>query len=506
MSPQSVQAASNMSEPFDPYRKWLGIPVRDQPPNHYRLLGIAHFEDDPDVIENAAMRQLAHVRTFQSGKHSVFSQKILNELTAAKICLLQPEKKAPYDVQLRAKLAAEGRLSSDNLFVESQIDESQGDEEQDEPASRWRTEEDEGENSAAPPIVPIPMFPPPVGVAVPPAQVPMIPVMRSSPLRTSQRARKNSSALPLAIMILVGVLLVGGGLAALAVSGVLQGNTPKPKVKPVVKTGHATTKTEFPIGSASKEKDKSVPANSQPPKSPLPVSNPKPAIRVNHNGIKDKSKHSLPSATSDKGPVSEQVRQAIFLARQALSERDEVNCRRYLVEAENLLEGNATLEDSLKQDVKRLREIKDLVDQFWVHTRAAVFEKLGTGTKFPFREVEFELVKHEGELVTFRIGDKEETVGVMELPTQVAVAFVYRAIAKENKQARLNLVAFLAVDGKSKGDEGRSLAKQIYNKVAREGHTHAGLAHELGIPEKPDPNADALDLDESEKKATADKS
>ena len=72
-----------MSEAFDPYRKWLGIPPKDQPPNHYRLLGIAHFEDDPDVIENAATRQMVHIRTFQSGKYSAASQKILNELAAA---------------------------------------------------------------------------------------------------------------------------------------------------------------------------------------------------------------------------------------------------------------------------------------------------------------------------------------------------------------------------------------------------------------------------------------
>lgn len=27
-----------MGVPFDPYHKWLGIPPKDQPPNHYRLL------------------------------------------------------------------------------------------------------------------------------------------------------------------------------------------------------------------------------------------------------------------------------------------------------------------------------------------------------------------------------------------------------------------------------------------------------------------------------------
>ena len=34
---------------FDPYRKWLGIPPKDQPPNHYRLLGLELFETDPDT-------------------------------------------------------------------------------------------------------------------------------------------------------------------------------------------------------------------------------------------------------------------------------------------------------------------------------------------------------------------------------------------------------------------------------------------------------------------------
>jgi hypothetical protein len=50
-----------MSIAFDPYHKWLGIPVNEQPANHYRLLGIAKFEDDPDVIDAAADQRMAHV-------------------------------------------------------------------------------------------------------------------------------------------------------------------------------------------------------------------------------------------------------------------------------------------------------------------------------------------------------------------------------------------------------------------------------------------------------------
>jgi formylglycine-generating enzyme required for sulfatase activity len=89
---------------FDPYHVWLGIAPRDQPPNHYRLLSVDLFEADPEVIGHAADRQMAHLRTFQAGKHGALSQKILNEVAAAKICLLTPQKKAAYDNQLRGRL------------------------------------------------------------------------------------------------------------------------------------------------------------------------------------------------------------------------------------------------------------------------------------------------------------------------------------------------------------------------------------------------------------------
>jgi hypothetical protein len=95
-----------MSESFDGYHVWLGIPPSEQPPNHYRLLGIASFETDLDVIDHAADRQMAHVRTFQAGRHAPLSQQILNELAAARLCLLNAQRKTEYDAQLRARLAA----------------------------------------------------------------------------------------------------------------------------------------------------------------------------------------------------------------------------------------------------------------------------------------------------------------------------------------------------------------------------------------------------------------
>ena len=95
-----------MAESFDAYHRWLGIPSKDQPPNHYRLLALEPFESDPDVIEAAADRQMGHLRTYQTGKHAELSQKLLNEVAAAKVCLLNPEKRAEYDLRLRLKIAA----------------------------------------------------------------------------------------------------------------------------------------------------------------------------------------------------------------------------------------------------------------------------------------------------------------------------------------------------------------------------------------------------------------
>jgi hypothetical protein len=90
---------------FDPYHKWLGIPKVEQPPHHYRLLGVAPFESDLEVIEAAADRQMSYIRQCATGPYTKESQQILNELSAARICLLNPEKKQAYDGDLKSRLA-----------------------------------------------------------------------------------------------------------------------------------------------------------------------------------------------------------------------------------------------------------------------------------------------------------------------------------------------------------------------------------------------------------------
>lgn len=91
---------------FDAYHKWLGIPPKEQPPHHYRLLGLGLYESDPEVIDAAANRQMAYVQSCASGQHLEQSQVLLNELSAARLCLLTPQRKQQYDALLQKAVDA----------------------------------------------------------------------------------------------------------------------------------------------------------------------------------------------------------------------------------------------------------------------------------------------------------------------------------------------------------------------------------------------------------------
>ena len=55
-----------------------------------------------EVIEAAANRQMAYMQEVSAGEeHIDEAQKILGELSRARICLLNDEKKAAYDAELR---------------------------------------------------------------------------------------------------------------------------------------------------------------------------------------------------------------------------------------------------------------------------------------------------------------------------------------------------------------------------------------------------------------------
>lgn len=94
-----------MSEAFDPYRQWLGIQDPQRPPNLYHLVGVERFEQDLIVIAQTADRQMALVGNYQAGPQAEEAQRLVQELIAAKLCLLDPKRKADYDALLCAQMS-----------------------------------------------------------------------------------------------------------------------------------------------------------------------------------------------------------------------------------------------------------------------------------------------------------------------------------------------------------------------------------------------------------------
>jgi hypothetical protein len=93
--------------PFDPYREWLGIEPHEQPADHYRLIGVARFEQDREMIEAAADQRMAYLHSLETGPHAQDAAKLSREIAAAKQCLLNPDVRAAYDDVLRGLLAAQ---------------------------------------------------------------------------------------------------------------------------------------------------------------------------------------------------------------------------------------------------------------------------------------------------------------------------------------------------------------------------------------------------------------
>ena len=66
---------------------------------YYEVLGISPKEQDPKVIEEAALRCSAHVRTYQLTRESECTL-LLNEIAQALITLLDPVRRRDYDLSL----------------------------------------------------------------------------------------------------------------------------------------------------------------------------------------------------------------------------------------------------------------------------------------------------------------------------------------------------------------------------------------------------------------------
>ncbi len=179
-----------MTTQFDPYREWLGLDVGTERPSHYQLLGLAEFESDTAAIAAAADVRMKEVRQYQTGPRGRFTQKILNELASAKLCLLDARTKKTYDAFLQGQRAACVVAAPIMSLATSYL--------------------------AEPPIAPPPTASPPT-VAPPPVTSPKAPPPAKYSERSTQEAASDEQpstwpwlGLVLVVTLLGGTLVVAG--------------------------------------------------------------------------------------------------------------------------------------------------------------------------------------------------------------------------------------------------------------------------------------------------------
>jgi len=428
-----------MSEAFDPYRKWLGIPPEEQPPNHYRLLGIALYEDDTDTIHHAADRQMAHLRTFQGGKFSEQSQKLLNEVSSARLCLLDAEKKAAYDGQLKQSLAP--------------------------PVAGAAAPPATPPMPAAPPPPPAPDAPPPPAPEGPPratpvadSAAPVTPVVKAGRPRGGSyvaRRKKTSSAAPLMIGILcVGGLLVGGLL--IAAIGDFGGSTVERPANP----GADTSKNNS--GPESSPVQRFAPENPSPRRTtPQPLPRETPSPPPSDPPPQDDPPNATTPVNNSRPRTMEEietehVRSSLKEVREKLSQREADAARRILDGLEISVE-KAGMEAEYEQ-AKMLQYY--LAEFLAALRRGASSMKPGDSFTFHGDTVELVSVDETTRAITYKFNGSEATHTTNEVPTGAAVVLAWKMFEREtiDPYAYIYTGTFVLLDGNNELSAGERAA------------------------------------------------
>lgn len=480
-----------MSEGFDAYRKWLGIPPEDQPPHHYRLLGIAVFEDDPDVIENAANRQMTHVRTFQSGRNAELSQKILNELSSARICLLNADKKAAYDAALKEQLRQE------------QEDEA--------PPPAAAPPPKAPPPKAAPPRAAVPppqaVAPPPLAGGVAVAALPVataIPVAAPRPVVGSRSptparktgfpsaatssyskrspSRRKSSPWPLLLGIVAVVLLVG--LVA-AVSNFSKQGKEKAQAEGVGRGNGTSVST----GSGGSTSGTTTPQPRPRPTEPSQFTRPEPEPLDTFTPPPPKPNRTEEPRPRPQPSSGETFAHLIKQAMEQLGQRNREDARTALYHASQVSE---SLEQ--KNELEHATQILYYLDDFAQAVNRSL-QRLKADLEneksepFMFADRPVRLIKMDGERIVFAFGDDEVEISLLDLKPRHAVAFASRSLDFEDPTAKVRVAAFLALDRDSTdGDKERAV--MLLKEAARQGLRDEHLAWLLKFPVHELPEAD----------------
>lgn len=111
VSARPIDVEPSRTGRFDPYIVWLGISPAEQPAHHYRLLDVRLFESEAAIIDDGFNRRMAYLRSIKDGEYLELAERIKDELTTARLCLMSPGKRSSYDASLRARTAVAATVS-----------------------------------------------------------------------------------------------------------------------------------------------------------------------------------------------------------------------------------------------------------------------------------------------------------------------------------------------------------------------------------------------------------
>jgi curved DNA-binding protein CbpA len=406
-----------MHNPFDPYQLWLGIVPADQPPNHYRLLGLRPFENNVEAIRQAAAGRIAQIHSFARGRYADLAERLIAEVNVARDTLTNPARKAPYDQQLHAGSAAPRPVPI-----------------------------------VVPRAIPVPTATSPAGATEPAAATFSIAAGSAGRGSLASRASRSGNRRQSHGWLMLGAVVVGLlGVAALLVTRLPQ----KPRG-----VGRATSRGPSERRQANtRDKDSSnwptpvvAPAEEKPDRpEPRSARRTSPSRAPRPRGpetLSDLMQGEEPPA--DKGTVTG----ALQAARQAMSQRDLAAAKQHLQSANNA--AHATRE---RDEVLRVQKLLFTLEAFWKAVRER-FGHLKALDELKIGDHVIVVVQADKEQLIVRAEGRNYIYTVEDLPGQLAIYLAQRGLAAGQSTRQLCFGAFHAIDRRGNRQEARRCWEQ----------------------------------------------
>lgn len=415
-----------MAEVFDPYLQWLGIHDPQRPPNLYLLTGSALFEPDLIAIANAADRQMEQLRYHQAGPHAVEAQRLLQEVIAAKLCLLDPKRKADYDAWLHTQRNTASTMST----------------------------------------------------AAPPVNYQDLGYAAGYPeMQRSMPAAASTVTVPPVVKIVIGALSGAILLLVVLIVWMVINRTP-PAVEPTPPVAMATKPTRpaqsaKPPSASTGSSSRSATLRPEMPSAPVSTSAAPAAVQPEEPAMVE-----TPAPVETASPSAEPLPPPVASARSAAESFQAVRTalanRDLIAAGEQLALAASQVSAAELMELNRLREISESLSVFWRAARSAMAE-LKPGDVLEVKGRKLTVSRATTEELVVSGGRQELRFTIAELPAALALLLAERKLA-DPSASLVAKAAFLTFD--PHGD--KRLARQLCDQAGQQGLPVAALLAELG--------------------------